>query len=141
MKWKPDYLYYIIFTLCFAGFQFLEDCIRVNYQGNNDVVVYFLGITPNFLPAVGLPAAFILIISELSKNNSNKLVKENQHFLAIVISQIGLIGWEIQQVIAPYGTFDWNDILWTIIGGGVFYLIWKSMPINNNKENNTANNG
>lgn len=37
---------------------------------------------------------------------------------------IGLIGNEFITIYTPgRGVFDWNDVLWTIIGGTVFYFL------------------
>ena len=129
MKWKNEYLYYLIFAVCFAGFQYLEEVVRVNYRNGNEWITYMLGVIPNFLPAVGLPCVFVVLIKELKGKSNNKLFNQKKHLLAIIISQVGLIGWEVQQIIAPYGTFDWNDIIWTVIGGIIFYFIWKARPL------------
>ena len=129
MKWKNEYLYVLIFIICFAGFQYLEEVIRIDYIGQNNFITYLLGVIPNFLPAIGLPSIFVVIIKELKGKTTNMFLLKKKHILAILISQIGLITWEFQQIIAPYGTFDWNDILWTIIGGAIFYSIWKIKPI------------
>ena len=131
MKWKDEYLYLLIFAMCFAGFQYLEEVVRINYDRKNALINYFLGIIPNFLPAIGLPSLFVVLIKELTGKSTNKILLKQKNFvLAIGISQVGLIGWEFQQIIAPYGTFDWNDILWTILGGVLFLMIWKSKPLN-----------
>ena len=117
--------------MCFAGFQYLEEVVRINYDRKNALINYFLGIIPNFLPAIGLPSLFVVLIKELTGKSTNKILLKQKNFvLAIGISQVGLIGWEFQQIIAPYGTFDWNDILWTILGGVLFLMIWKSKPLN-----------
>ena len=35
MKWKNEYLYALIFALCFVGFQYLEEVIRIDYNNQN----------------------------------------------------------------------------------------------------------
>ena len=134
MKWKNEYLHILIFALCFAGFQYLEEVIRIDYNNQNNFFTYLLGIIPNFLPAIGMPSIFVVIIKELKEKSTNPFFLKKKHILAILISQIGLIAWEFQQILAPNGTFDWNDILWTIIGGGIFYLIWKAKPLTDKPE-------
>ena len=129
MKWKNEYLHILIFALCFAGFQYLEEVIRIDYNNQNKFFTYLLGVIPNFLPAIGMPCIFVVIIKELKGKSTNTFFLKKKYILAILISQIGLISWEFQQILAPNGTFDWNDILWTIIGGGIFYLIWKIKPL------------
>ena len=134
MKWKNEYLYILIFALCFAGFQYLEEVIRIDYNNQNKFFTYLLGVIPNFLPAIGMPSLFVVIIKELKGKSTNPFFLKKKHILAILISQIGLITWEFQQILAPNGTFDWNDILWTIIGGGIFCLIWKAKPLTDKPE-------
>ena len=129
MRWKKEYWYYLIFAFCFAGFQFLEESIRANYNGNSPFIRYLLGIIPNFLPAIGIPALFVVLIPETFEKATHPYLTNKRHLLSLLISEIGLIAWEFQQIIAPKGTFDWNDVLWTIIGGGIFYLIWRAIPL------------
>lgn len=125
MNWKIEYWYYIVFAISFAGFQYLEEVIRANYQGNNFLVNYFLGVVPNFFPAIGIPCILYRIIPEIINNPKSSLLKEKAHITVFVFTQVGLILWEIQQIWAVNGTFDWHDILWTIIGGLLFLLLWK----------------
>ena len=45
---------------------------------------------------------------------------------SVVISMVGLIGNEFIAKYTPgRGVFDWNDILWTLIGGSLFILVNK----------------
>ena len=32
------------------------------------------------------------------------------------------------------GRFDWNDVLWTLIGALIFQLIWTSTPLKYKEE-------
>ena len=48
--------YYFVFAISFLLFPIVQNDIRPNYEGDNELVVYFLGVAPNFLPGVGLPA-------------------------------------------------------------------------------------
>lgn len=140
MKWKNEYLYFLIFAICFAGFQYLEEVIRIDYDNRNSYVTYLLGVIPNFLPAIGMPCILVLIIKELKGKSNNEYLLKKKHILVILISQLGLIAWEFQQIIAPHGTFDWNDILWTIIGGIIFFLIWKVKPLDDKLQQQTTAN-
>ena len=48
--------------------------------------------------------------------------------LSICISMFGLICNEFITIFTPgRGVFDWNDILWTLIGGGVFLIIHRKI--------------
>ncbi len=52
------YFYYIVFGVTFLTFGLVQDYIRPNYEGGNDLIIYFLGVIPNFLPGIGLPSMF-----------------------------------------------------------------------------------
>lgn len=122
---KKNYWYYIIFAISFAGFQFLEEGIREDYEGNNALFIYFLGVIPNFLPAIGMPCVLYAMIPELIQKPTSIWLTKKAYISVFLFTQLGLIVWEIQQIWAPNGTFDWNDILWTIIGGIVFLAFWR----------------
>ena len=116
------YLYYIVFGVTFLTFGLVQDYIRPNYEGANDLIIYFLGVIPNFLPGIGLPSMFYVTIPELVKPNTS--IYRNRLKWSIIISMIGLIGNEFITIYTPgRGVFDWNDIVWTIIGGIVFYFL------------------
>ena len=71
MKWKNEYLHILIFALCFVGFQYLEEVIRIDYNNQNKFFTYLLGVIPNFLPAIGMPSIFVVIIKELKGKSTN----------------------------------------------------------------------
>ena len=61
----------------------------------------------------------ILLIPEVFKPNS--LFYKERLKLSIYISILGLICNEFITIFTSgRGVFDWNDILWTLIGGGFF---------------------
>jgi hypothetical protein len=100
----------------------VQDYIRPNYEGGNDLIIYFLGVIPNFLPGIGLPSMFYATIPEVFKPNTS--IFRNRLKWSIIIAMIGLIGNEFITIYTPgRGVFDWNDVLWTIIGGIVFYFL------------------
>ena len=118
--------YYAVFIISFLLFPTVQDYIRPNYDGGNGVIVYLLGIAPNFLPGVGLPALLYVVIPEVTKPQSSLF--ENRLYWSVVISLLGLIGNGFITIFAPgRGVFDWNDILWTIIGAGLFILIHNKL--------------
>ena len=128
MKFKTEYYWFLLFALCFTAFNQVQDNIRPNYIGENAVIKYFLGVAPNFFPAIGIPALFVLIIPYLLKNNySGTWFYEKRYLTANLISVIGLVGWEFIQISGKL-RFDWNDILWTLIGALLFHFIWMISP-------------
>lgn len=125
MRFKPSYLYYGVFALCFAGFTYLEDTVRANYTGNSEVIIYVLGFIPNYLPALGIPCFFYAALPHVFNKQSSILTSKYAHIYVLIFSQSGLILWELAQIFMPGGTFDVHDILWTIIGGFTFFLFWR----------------
>ena len=119
---RKKYLYYLLFGITFLSFNLVQDFIRPNYNGEHRGIIYFLGIAPNFLPAIGLPALFYVIIPELFSRGS--FIRKNTLGFSIGIAMVGLIGNEFITIYTPgRGVFDWNDILWTLIGGLIFIVI------------------
>jgi hypothetical protein len=130
MKFRTEYYWLILFAFCFIAYQQIQDNIRPNYSGDSMIVKYILGVAPNFFPAIGIPALFVVLIPAVThKNKTNKWLNSNRHITANIISLIGLISWEFVQMNGSRLRFDWNDVLWTIIGAFVFQLIWTMTPI------------
>jgi hypothetical protein len=128
MKLKSEYYWFLIFACCFFIFNQIQDNIRPHYNGNNAAIKYFLGVAPNFFPAVGIPALFVLIIPYVLKNNNTGTwFYERRHLSANLISVIGLVGWEFIQLSGKL-KFDWHDIIWTLIGALLFHFIWTISP-------------
>jgi hypothetical protein len=119
---KSLYYWFALFALCFISYQQITDNIRPYYNGDSFIIKYLLGIAPNFFPAIGIPALFVVLIPQLKR--SNKWLNENKHITANIISLIGLISWEFIQATSIKFQFDWNDVLWTLIGAVVFQIIW-----------------
>lgn len=123
---KTTYYWFSIFAICFLCFQGVSYYLRPHYSGENALVSYFLGIAPNFLPAIGIPALFVVFMMQLK--SSSKWLNEKKDLTSNLISLTGLIAWEFIQTSSNKLHFDWNDILWTIIGAAIFQLIWKLTP-------------
>lgn len=123
---RPVFYWFALFALCFIAYQQVIDNIRPNYTGKNLTVKYLLGIAPNFFPAIGIPALLVVIFPQMKL--ANNWLNEKKHITANIISLTGLISWEFIQTTAAKLHFDWNDILWTIIGALVFQLIWTITP-------------
>ncbi len=123
---KSLYYWLALFSFCFISYQQIIDNVRPNYLGNCLTVKYLLGIAPNFFPAIGIPALFVVLIPQIKR--TNKWLNENKHSTANIISLTGLISWEFIQTTSTKLHFDWNDVLWTLIGAIVFHLIWTITP-------------
>ena len=120
------YFYYIVFGVTFLTFGLVQDYIRPNYEGGNDVIIYFLGVIPNFLPGIGLPSMFYVTIPEIFKPNTS--IYRNRLKWSIIISMIGLIGNEFITIYTPgRGVFDWNDVCMDNYWGNSFlFYTWDN---------------
>jgi hypothetical protein len=128
MKFKTEYYWFLIFAICFIAFNQIQDNIRPQYSGNSSVIKYLLGVAPNFFPAIGIPALFVVLIPYIFKNkNSNSWFYDKKHLSANLMSILGLVGWEFIQLSGKL-KFDWHDILWTFLGAFLFHLIWIISP-------------
>lgn len=123
---KPAYYWFILFAVCFIAYQQVQDNIRPAYTGENLTIKYFLGVAPNFFPAIGIPALFVVLIPQMKW--TNRWFAENMHITANLISLVGLLSWEFLQPLTRRGYFDWHDVLWTLIGAAVFQLIYTLTP-------------
>lgn len=123
VKLKNEHFWLLIFALNFVSFQLVQDYIRPQYAGDSSLIRFFLGVAPNFFPAVGIPSLFMVLIPIIfsGKNSSRFILK--RHLTSNLISVIGLVGWEVLQVTGKL-VFDWQDILWTILGAVLFHLTW-----------------
>jgi hypothetical protein len=123
MDKKSAYYWFAVFAISFVAFQLIQE-IRAYYAGENLAVKYFFGVAPNFFSAIGLPSLFVILIPEiLGENKKLKRIYENRQFASNITSLVGLIIWEVLQLTGNL-KFDWNDILWTILGALTFQLIW-----------------
>ena len=125
---SPNTIYYwfTLFAFCFVAYQQVQDTIRPNYTGGNLIIIYLLGVAPNFFPSIGMPALFVTLIPQMKQ--TSKWFNEKKHITANIISIIGLVSWEFLQPMTKRGQFDWNDVLWTLIGAIVFQIIWTMTP-------------
>ena len=55
-------LFITLFLISFLLFSIVQDYIRPNYDGANGIIIYLLGVAPNFLPGIGLPALLYVVI-------------------------------------------------------------------------------
>jgi hypothetical protein len=129
LKLKLEYILLGIFAISFISYQLIQDNIRTNFVFENEIVKYLLGVAPNFFPAIGIPSFFIVVFLSLrSKNLKGNYLSVRIHLFSMPISLTGLTAWEVTQIFAPYGYFDWHDILWTFFGAAVFYFTWRIIP-------------
>lgn len=118
--------WFVLFAICFIAYQQIIDHMRPNYIGDNLTIQYLLGIAPNFFPAIGIPALFVILIPQMKL--TSKWINQRMHLAANIISITGLVSWEFIQTTSKKLHFDWNDVLWTLIGAIVFQIVWVITP-------------
>lgn len=59
---KPIVSWFALFAICTISFSLIQDDIRPQYAGTHSGLIYLLGVLPNFFPAVGLPALFMILL-------------------------------------------------------------------------------
>lgn len=128
--------WFALFAICFIAYQQVQDHLRPGYSGNNQTIIYLLGVAPNFFPGIGIPALFVILIPQM--NWKNKWFTEKTHLTANLISLTGLLSWEFLQTKTSKGHFDWHDVLWTLMGALIFHLIWTLSP-NFSKQSKPSN--
>ena len=56
---QKKYLYYIVFGVTFLTFGLVQDYIRPNYEGGNDLIIYFLGVFPTSFQVLVFQVCFM----------------------------------------------------------------------------------
>jgi len=127
MKRFSPYYWFALFALCSLAYTYVQDDLRPNYHGDDVVIIYLLGVAPNFFPALGLPALFVILLPQLKPGN-NPWFHGKRQYTANAISLLGLLLWEFAQTAFAKARFDWHDVLLTCIGALVFHAVWRITP-------------
>ena len=93
--------------------------VRPYFKGNHDVL-FWLGFIPN------LGCAFALPIIGL-KNKSLTYYEARKKLLISSLISLGLIlSFEVSGLMRGFGTFDWLDVLMTVLGTVSVNIIFRS---------------
>jgi hypothetical protein len=87
-KSNSKFYWFVLFAFCFISYLQIIDTIRSQYSGDSMTIKSLLGIAPNFFPAIGILALFIVIIPQMQW--TNKWLNEKKHITANLISLAGL---------------------------------------------------
>ena len=124
MKIKNEHFWLLIFAVNFASFQLVQDYIRPQYAGDSNLIRYFLGVAPNFFPAVGIPSLFMVLLPILFSGNLSSRFILKRHLTSNLISVTGLVCWEILQFTGKL-VFDWHDIVFFLNSGSdLLIILW-----------------
>ncbi|MBX7042753.1 MAG: hypothetical protein K1X85_07605 [Ignavibacteria bacterium] len=128
MTKRQSYFWFGLFAFGTISFTLVQDNFRPNYDGQNEIIKYLLGIAPNYFAGLGLSSFFIAMFTHINttskKPSSSVWLNSKVQITSVLISVIGLSLWEYLQTYSTRGYFDWHDLVWTILGASTFYLIW-----------------
>lgn len=122
-------LYYKIFFI-FLFLTLIGDVYRKYIYQNNINDCGLADMYPN-IGAV-ITASFLLM-------GKAKFKEEKEEVIIILSAVLGFIIYEFIQVKIPISTFDWKDILGTIIGGIITFVIYKLITITFNFKDKKEN--
>lgn len=99
--------------------------IRPNLHSHIEWLNYLLGVAPNFLAGIYVPACYTFLMPFIlnRKAENRNFDPQNYRFSACIFALTGLIGWELLQPFTRKFHFDMNDVVWTFIGVGIYALI------------------
>lgn len=122
MKIKPG-RWTLICIAGLAGGEIVSEWIRPVYGKGDGIIPFLLGVAPSFMAAaLVIPFANLMFLENTDKQPALK--ERHWFYVGLVISQIGLIGWEFMQLTGKL-YFDWNDIAAIFLGGGTAILIFE----------------
>lgn len=111
----------VLLAVCVAPgavYLLIQGYLRANFGIGDGVPTYLVGIGANFVGAIGLSA---IIFVPLEFFRPERPVQG----LLIMSAAIGVLILAVREFaqMSTGGTFDVNDLLWTVLGGGAFYGI------------------
>lgn len=113
---KKKSLYYKMFFIFLLLTTFMSTIYR-NYIYVNNINDYGLA---DIFPNIGavITASFLFMAREKYKEYKDELI-------VMLGAVIGFIVYEFIQINLPISTFDWKDIIGTIVGGFITFIIHK----------------
>ncbi len=107
--------------------------IRPHFHTHAEWMNYLLGVAPNFLAGVYVPACFTFLVPYLLERNAAHRDYNPLRYMwpACIFALTGLLGWEYLQPFTHHFVFDPNDVLWTFIGVGTYMMItfWRTSGV------------
>ena len=91
--------------------------VAVKFTRGSDTVLapeWLAGVMPNLVCGIAIP--FVVFVS-------NRVLKYSEFLLFASLIVLGLIGYEFFQLVKSHRTFDWDDIVASIVGGAIAVLI------------------
>lgn len=122
-------LWAIIYLAGESSCRSVQYIIRPHLHVHADWLNYFLGVAPNFLAGIYVPACITFLMPYLLERDPSKRDFDPQKYMAsaVILALAGLVGWELIQPLTKKFYFDPHDLLWTVIGVCLYVWIlqWK----------------
>lgn len=101
-----------------AIYLLLREMLRANFGIGDGIATYLVGIAANFVGAMALGAIIFLPMEFLRPERPVQ-------GLLVMSAAIGILLLAVREFaqISTGGTFDVNDLLWTVLGAAAFYGI------------------
>ncbi len=99
--------------------------VRPNLHSHIDAINYFLGVAPNFLAGIYVPACYTFLMPYILERNAQQRIFDPLYyrFSACIFALSGVLGWEYIQQFTHKFFFDPHDIIWTFLGISCYWLI------------------
>ena len=85
---------------------------------------YLLGVAPNFWAMLSLPAGLMLVSNWVLRRRPEQALWLDP-MLVYAFAFSGILAWELFQPVTKFYYFDLNDVVWTLIGGVVFWPLFR----------------
>lgn len=100
----------------------LVQCARQEHLQHGAVLTYLIGVGPNFAAAIAITFVLLSAWSE-QRPGADGAGQRLRFYLSAAISGAGLLGWEAVQMFSRNLVFDWQDVLATLAGIAVCFLL------------------
>lgn len=99
---------------------------RQQHLQHGAVLTYLIGVGPNFAAAIAI--TFVLLGAWAEQWPGNGGHEDRMRFrVSAAISGAGLLGWEAVQMLSRNLVFDWQDVLATLAGIAVCFVLFALM--------------
>lgn len=115
--------WFAVFMIGFALTRLTIDVWRPGLPDQSAEVAFALGVAPNFVSALTLPALGMMVREYLTLSSVAGRVTtyDGWNRASVCLTILGLVGWEYRQR-SGHLTFDYADIAATLLGAGLAYL-------------------
>lgn len=99
---------------------------RQEHLQHGAVLTYLIGVGPNFAAAIAITFVLLGAWSE-QRPGADGARQRLRFYLSAAISGAGLLGWEAVQMLSRNLVFDWQDVLATLAGIAVCFLLNRTL--------------